>query len=142
MTSWYRAVRRMALVAGLVFAFGAAATAAEMKGGTLVWGKPNDIDSFDAHTATNGVTWQVLFLVYETLIEPKGDLSFEPLLAESWEQPSPTTYIFHLRQNAKFSNGRAVTADDVVKSLHAPSGPRTRVVLGPADGPDRRDRRR
>ena len=117
MTSWYRAVRRMALVAGLVFAFGAAATAAEMKGGTLVWGKPNDIDSFDAHTATNGVTWQVLFLVYETLIEPKGDLSFEPLLAESWEQPSPTTYIFHLRQNAKFSNGRAVTADDVVKSL-------------------------
>ena len=118
MTSWVRTVRRVFLVAGLVFAFGAGVVAAEMKGGTLVWGKPNDVDSFDVHVSTNGVTWQVLFLVYETLIEPKGDLTFEPLLAESWEQPSPTTYIFHLRQNAKFSNGRAVTAEDVVGSLN------------------------
>ncbi len=118
MTSWVRELRRALLIAGLAVAFGAGASAAEMKGGTVVWGKPNDVDSFDVHVATNGVTWQVLFLVYETLIEPKGDMTFEPLLAESWEQPSPTTYIFHLRQNAKFSNGRAVTADDVVNSLN------------------------
>ena len=118
MTSWYEVGRRLCLVAGFAFAFGAAATAAEMKGGTLVWGKPNDVDSFDVHVSQNGVTWQVLFLVYETLIEPTGDLSFEPLLAESWEQPSPTTYIFHLRRNAKFSNGRSVHAADVIKSLN------------------------
>ncbi len=118
MTACFRVARSALIVAGLAFAFGAGAGAAEMKGGTLVWGKPNDVDSFDPHVAQNGVTWQVLFLVYETLIEPKGDLTFEPLLAESWEQPSATTYIFHLRQNATFSNGRAVTADDVVKSLN------------------------
>ena len=118
MKAWGRSIQRAALAAVLALAFGASATAGDMKGGTLVWGKPNDVDSFDVHVATNGVTWQVLFLVYETLIEPKGDFTFEPLLAESWEQPSPTTYVFHLRQNAKFSNGRSVTADDVVKSLN------------------------
>ena len=86
--------------------------------GTLVWGKPNDVDTFDVHTSTNAVTWQVLFLVYESLMEPNGDLTgFSPLIAESWDQPSPTTYIFHIRENAKFSNGRSVTATDVVKSL-------------------------
>ena len=117
MTVLFDLVRRPCLIVGFVLAFAATAAAAEMKGGTLVWGKPNDVDSFDVHVATNGVTWQVLFLVYETLVEPRGDFTFAPLLAESWDQPSPTTYVFHLRPDAKFSNGRAVTAADVVGSL-------------------------
>ena len=135
MTSWVRTVQRVFLLAGLVFAFGAGAVAAEMKGGTLVWGKPNDVDSFDVHAANNGVTMQVLYLVYETLIEPRGDMTFAPLLAESWDQPSPTTYIFHLRQNAKFSNGRTVTADDVVKSLNRLRDPENAFVWGVQLGP-------
>lgn len=43
-------------------------------------------------------------------------------LAENWEQPDPTTYVFRLRKNAKFHNvapvnGRAATAQDVVYSF-------------------------
>ena len=43
------------------------------------------------------------------------------LLAESWEQPDPSTIIFHLRQGIHWQNidpvnGREVTADDVVYS--------------------------
>ena len=34
-------------------------------------------------------------------------------LAASWEQTSPTSYTFKLRSDAKFSNGRPVTAADV-----------------------------
>ncbi len=109
---------------------------AQMQGGTIVWGKPNDVDSFDVHVSTNAVTWQVLFLVYESLIEPNEDLTgFDPLVAESWEQTSPTTYIFHIRENAKFSNGRSVTATDVVKSLDRLRSPDTAsfwsIQLGP-----------
>ena len=109
---------------------------AQMQGGTIVWGKPNDVDSFDVHVSTNAVTWQVLFLVYESLVEPNEDLTgFDPLVAESWEQPSPTTYIFRIRENAKFSNGRSVTATDVVKSLERMRSPDTAsfwaIQLGP-----------
>jgi peptide/nickel transport system substrate-binding protein len=47
----------------------------------------------------------------------------EPDLVESWEQVDPTTYVFRLRQNAKWGahpdlNGRSITADDVVFSLN------------------------
>ena len=137
MTVFYAALRRGLLATALVLPLGLASHAAAADGGTLVWGKPNDVDSFDPHVATNGVTWQVLFLVYETLVEPKGDLTFEPLLAESWEQPSPTTYIFRLRENAKFSNGRQVTADDVVKSLNRLRDPETGSFWAMQTGPVR-----
>ena len=45
------------------------------------------------------------------------------LLAESWEQPDPLTYIFHLRKGIQYHdkppvNGRELTADDVVYSFH------------------------
>ncbi len=40
-----------------------------------------------------------------------------PSLAESWEEVSPASYIFHLREGATFSNGRPMTADDVVGSI-------------------------
>ena len=48
-------------------------------------------------------------------------------LAESWEQPDPTTYIFHLREGVHWHdkapmNGRELTADDVVFNWHRMMG--------------------
>ena len=45
-----------------------------------------------------------------------------PDLAESWEQPDATSYLFHLRPEAQWQdlppvNGRRITPDDVVFSL-------------------------
>jgi peptide/nickel transport system substrate-binding protein len=50
---------------------------------------------------------------------PPGTLPIEPHLAESWEQPNDTTYIFKLRKGVRFHNkppvnGRELVADDVV----------------------------
>ena len=47
-----------------------------------------------------------------------GTMPIEPDLAESWTQPSDTTYIFKLRRGARWHNkppvnGREVTAEDV-----------------------------
>lgn len=40
-----------------------------------------------------------------------------PMLAESWTEPEPGTYVFTLRPGLKFSDGSPVTVDDVVYSL-------------------------
>jgi len=37
-----------------------------------------------------------------------------PGVAEKWEQKDATTWIFHLRKNAKWSNGEPVVANDFV----------------------------
>jgi ABC-type transport system substrate-binding protein len=49
---------------------------------------------------------------------PPGTLPLEPDLAESWTQPSETTYVFTLRKGVRWHpkppvNGRELTADDV-----------------------------
>ncbi len=86
-------------------------------GGTMVWGKPAELIEFDPQTSLNGVSWQLLYLAYETLVEIGPELEIQPGLAESWDTPSDTEYVFHLRPGVTFSNGRAMTADDVVQSF-------------------------
>jgi len=46
----------------------------------------------------------------------KGD--FEGRLAERWKVQNPTTWVFSLNKNYKFTDGSPVTADDVVHSIH------------------------
>ncbi|WP_240759352.1 ABC transporter substrate-binding protein, partial [Phytoactinopolyspora endophytica] len=71
----------------------------------------------DPQLADLAAAWQLMSLVYETLVTIGPDFEIEPGLAESWETPDDTTYVFHLRDGVQFSNGRAMTADDVVGSL-------------------------
>ena len=40
-------------------------------------------------------------------------MNITPDLAESWDQPDPLTYIFHLRRGVKFHDGRPFTSADV-----------------------------
>ncbi|MEV0385926.1 ABC transporter substrate-binding protein [Nonomuraea sp. NPDC050643] len=72
---------------------------------------------YDPQLADVATTWQLLSLSYETLVTIGPDFSVQPLLAEKWDTPSPTEYVFHLRKGVSFSNGREMTADDVVGSL-------------------------
>jgi ABC-type transport system substrate-binding protein len=53
--------------------------------------------------------------VYEPLIYLGSDYTLKPGLAERWElQPDGKTWRFFLRQNVKFHDGSAFSADDVV----------------------------
>ena len=65
-----------------------------------------------------GTALQLNSYVNEFLLKlgPTGEVL--PNLAESWEQKDDTTYVYHLRDDVKFSNGKAMTADDVVGSLN------------------------
>lgn len=55
--------------------------------------------------------------VQEGLVAIDSEGKFMPALAESWETPDPLTYVFQLRDDAKFHNGDPVTPEDVVFSL-------------------------
>ena len=48
-----------------------------------------------------------------------------PGVAQSWSQTAPTTWVFKLRQNAKWSNGDPVTADDFVFGIRRYVDPKT-----------------
>jgi peptide/nickel transport system substrate-binding protein len=86
-------------------------------GGQLVWGKPAETDALDPAMSSTATAWELLKVTYENLVGLDGNLKIVPELAESWQQTSPTTYVFNLRKGVKFSNGREMTADDVVGSL-------------------------
>ena len=70
----------------------------------------------------------VLLNVYEGLVGYTPDLDLVPLLATSWENPSPTTWIFRLRPGVRFHDGTLLTAADAVYSIeHAKTSPFTLV---------------
>ncbi len=100
-------------------------TDATSDGQQLVWGKPADADVLDPPAAGNATSWELLKLSYEGLVGLDDKLRIVPELAESWKQTSPTTYEFELRDGVKFSNGRELTADDVVGSLRRLVDPKT-----------------
>ncbi len=65
-------------------------------------------------------------LVFSGLVSFDPNLNLIPELAGSWDvSPDNTVYTFHLRQNAKFHDGRPVTAQDVVYSWERAAAPQT-----------------
>jgi oligopeptide transport system substrate-binding protein len=62
--------------------------------------------------------------VFSGLVSFDPNLNLTPDLAERWEvSPDGTVYTFHLRQNARFHDGRAVTAQDVVYAWERAASP-------------------
>ncbi len=60
----------------------------------------------------------VVHQLFDGLVQFSRDLFVIPALAETWRvEDQGRTYRFSLRRNAKFHNGRAITAEDVVFSL-------------------------
>jgi oligopeptide transport system substrate-binding protein len=74
--------------------------------------------SLDPHLATQAADYSVLSALFEGLVaEDPVDLHPVPGVAERWEvSPDDLTYMFHLRANARWSNGDPVTAQDFVAS--------------------------
>ena len=63
-------------------------------------------------------------LAFSGLVSFDPKLSLTPDLAESWEVSADgTVYTFHLRENAKFHNGKPVTAQDVIYSWERAASP-------------------
>jgi oligopeptide transport system substrate-binding protein len=79
---------------------------------------PRSYDPATTHTAGNK-------LVFSGLVSLDPQLNLVPELAETWEvSPDGTVYTFHIRENAKFHDGRPVTAGDVVYSWERAADPK------------------
>lgn len=76
-----------------------------------------EASGLDPQGAATARSWMLEGLSYETLTTIDENLEVAPMLATSWETPSDTEYVFTLADDAVFSNGRAMTVDDVVGSI-------------------------
>lgn len=96
----------------------------------IAWGATGPIENVDNYFNTNRTGIWFSRMVWDQLIyrEPKT-FEFKPLLAESWEALSPTTWRFKLRQGIKFHNGEPFDADDVVFTLNWISNPENGVKV-------------
>mgnify|MGYP000214881446 CR=1 FL=1 len=81
-----------------------------------------DALSMDPHSLNESLQLSVTNNVYESLVGVSKDLKFEPGLATSWKQTSPTVWRFELRKNVRFHDDTPFTADDVVFSLNRAAG--------------------
>ena len=90
-----------------------AAKPSGVQGGKLVIGQEADPVSLDVSKVPNFSSVQAIEHIYESLATFDENMKVQPALAESWEIPDPTTYIFHLRKGVKWHNGREFVASDV-----------------------------
>jgi peptide/nickel transport system substrate-binding protein len=87
---------------------------------TLKVGWSSEPDTLNPLTTYSTEADEVLSLVYDKLLGYGLDLKPEPELAASFAQSSDgKTITFHLQPNAKWSDGQAVTADDVKYTYEA-----------------------
>jgi peptide/nickel transport system substrate-binding protein len=82
----------------------------------LRYANQGELKSLDPYTLRETTTIAHHAHVYEGLVARDKELKLVPALAESWENPEPTRWRFHLRHNVKFHNGDPFTADDVLFS--------------------------
>ncbi|MFZ2052506.1 MAG: ABC transporter substrate-binding protein [Solirubrobacteraceae bacterium] len=82
----------------------------------LRWGMTPFPGELDFNRVGYGPTGAVEALAVQNLMEFEPSGKVKPGLASSVEQPSPTTYVYHLK-SVKFSDGTPMTSADVVYSL-------------------------
>lgn len=86
----------------------------------------SDIPSMDQNKATDAVSFQAMINVNEGLVRLDENDQAIPGVAESWTQSEDgLTYTFKLRQDAVWSNGDPVTANDFVYSWRRLGDPAT-----------------
>jgi peptide/nickel transport system substrate-binding protein len=96
---------------------GATAAPQPKKGGTLNVGLPVDPGTMDTRLQNDTSAANINDLCYSGLVYIDQDLVPRPDLATSWENPDPTTWVFHLRQGVTFHDGSPFTAADVKFTL-------------------------
>ncbi|MFZ9035264.1 MAG: peptide ABC transporter substrate-binding protein [Francisellaceae bacterium] len=84
------------------------------------------IPTLDPGVINDATAWRVNNDLFEGLVTLTQDDRIVPALASSWEiSKDGTVYTFHLRENAKWSNGNPVTAGDFVYAFRRNLDPNT-----------------
>src|SRR5262244_1002111 len=70
-------------------------------------------DNLDPRIGQNAASQRLDSLIFNSLVKKNESSELVPDLALRWEMPDPTTYVFHLRDDVRFHNGRPLTSKDV-----------------------------
>ena len=93
----------------------ASSAAGTAQGGTLNIMLETEVQSLDPQVATDGTSFEVIADYTDGLMQMDADGQAVPAIAESYDlSDDGLTYTFHLRTDAKWSNGTPVTAADFV----------------------------
>ncbi len=82
----------------------------------LIESSPNNLD---LRQGTDAQSERIGALIYEGLARKDEHFNLVPALATSWDRPDPLTWIFHLRPDVHFHDGKPLAADDVAWSLRS-----------------------
>jgi len=93
--------------------------------GSLTIGKALEPVGLDPALVTAAASFELIAVVYDGLVRLDEAYQPQPGLAESWETPDDTTFVFHLRPGVTFHNGQPLTADDVKFSFERIVNPDT-----------------
>jgi peptide/nickel transport system substrate-binding protein len=80
----------------------------------LIQSSPTNLDP---RVGTDEPSEHIDELLFDGLVALDANFQFQPALASSWEQPDARTFVFHLRNGVKFSDGQPLTARDVVWTM-------------------------
>ncbi|MBQ6933165.1 MAG: ABC transporter substrate-binding protein, partial [Clostridia bacterium] len=84
----------------------------------FIYGVMNDIVGFDPPDCNDSYSSELFSYVYDRLFQFDENGEIQPMLVESYEQPSDTEFVFKLHEGVKYHNGDELKAADVVWSLN------------------------
>ncbi|MDN8599749.1 ABC transporter substrate-binding protein [Citrobacter sp. S2-9] len=109
-----------------------AAWAANVPAGTvlaekqeLVRNNGSEPASLDPHKVESNVEFSLISDMFDGLVAVTPQGAIEPRLALSWENKANTVWTFHLRPGITWSDGSAITAQDIVWSWQRLVSPKT-----------------
>src|SRR5215467_5163316 len=70
-------------------------------------------DNLDPRIGQNAASQRLDSLIFNSLVKKNERSELIPDLALRWDLPDPTTYVFHLRDDVRFHDGRPLTSKDV-----------------------------
>jgi len=108
-----RSALRLALVAAILIVLMLCACARKPDPNTAVMIIESSPTNLDPRVGTDAQSERIDKLIFDGLLHRNEKFEVEPWLAERWEIPDPLTYIFHLRHDVKFHDGRPMTSADV-----------------------------
>jgi peptide/nickel transport system substrate-binding protein len=82
----------------------------------LIENSPNDLDP---RIGTDAYSEHIGALIFDSLLRKDDHFNLQPWLAESYAQPDPLTWTFHLRRGVRFHDGRQLTSADVAWTLNS-----------------------
>ncbi|MFN8533076.1 MAG: ABC transporter substrate-binding protein [Dehalococcoidia bacterium] len=93
----------------------------------FVWGSASFVPTLHPFISIQGS--QRRFDIYDTVLAQNADGSVGPAVATSWRTVDPLTWEFKIRQDLRFHDGVAMTAEDVKFSIERANDPAKKYAI-------------